>query len=115
MIRPPRNLKTDRLMSSSLIVYCYCFAGFLNIAAGFIGYILAFNSHGLSLTDLFMSVQKHFIVGAEDFHANGQVFNEEQQVQCFSSRPSLCVDPLPCFSTPAHVEKHSLDVFSIRS
>ena len=80
MLRPPRNLRTDRLMSSSMIVYCYCFSGFLNIAAGFIGYILAFNTYGLSLTDLFMSVQKHFIVGAEDFAVRDKVFTESEQV-----------------------------------
>ena len=81
MLRPPRNLRTDRLMSTSMLVYCYCFAGLLNIAAGFIGYILVFNSYNLSLTDIFMSVQKHFIVGAEDFVVRGTTYNESQQVR----------------------------------
>ncbi len=83
MLRPPRNLKTDRLMSLSLIVYCDFFAGTLNIIACFVGYILEFNFFGLSLTYLFMT-QAYFVPGADAFLSHGHTFTADQQVNYFS-------------------------------
>jgi hypothetical protein len=51
----------------------------MEIIASFIAYILAFNYHGISLSDIFR-VPDNFTSGADDFHINGRVLNEHEQL-----------------------------------
>ena len=51
----------------------------MEIVAGFIAYILAFNHHGFSLSDIFR-VPDYFTSGADTLEANGRVYTEDDQL-----------------------------------
>ena len=55
MARPPRNAKTDRLVTRQVALYAITQAGLIEAGAGLLGYFLVFNYYGQSGSDLFMS------------------------------------------------------------
>jgi len=55
MARPPRNSKTDRLVTKQVALYCIFQAGLIEAGVGLLGYFLVFNYYGQSGSDLFNS------------------------------------------------------------
>jgi magnesium-transporting ATPase (P-type) len=53
MLVPPRNIKTDKLMTLPLMLYAYLQAGLFVFAGCFFTYFLTFQAHGISAKDLF--------------------------------------------------------------
>ena len=52
MQRPPRNIKSDRLVKAQTLVYSYVIAGFTISATCFLAYLLAFTTRGVSISKL---------------------------------------------------------------
>lgn len=79
MERPPRNAKTDRLVSKTLLSYSYIIAGFTNIAFCLLSYFLVFTSHDIEIGKLYGSADDYFLGSAckKDFigNSNGLSFN----------------------------------------
>lgn len=69
MKRPPRNLKTDRLLSFQLFMYSYIVWGLAEAVAGFIAYILLFNYWDLSLSDIYDTTSQNYwlITGSNSY------------------------------------------------
>ncbi|KAG3166997.1 Sodium/potassium-transporting ATPase subunit alpha-1 [Phytophthora idaei] len=65
MQRPPRNVKKDRLISKSLLVYSYIVAGMINAGGCLLAYGVVFWRHDVSFSDLFMSAEDNWIKNAE--------------------------------------------------
>jgi magnesium-transporting ATPase (P-type) len=53
MNRPPRNAKTDRLVSKTLLSYSYVIAGSINIAFCLLNFFLVFIKHDIAVSDLY--------------------------------------------------------------
>ncbi len=52
MNRPPRNAKTDRLVSRTLLSYAYLIAGMINIGFCLLNYFLVFLHYNVELSFL---------------------------------------------------------------
>ncbi|KAG6949321.1 hypothetical protein JG688_00014673 [Phytophthora aleatoria] len=65
MQRPPRNVKKDRFISKSLLVYSYIVAGMINAGGCLLAYGAVFWRHDVSFSDLFMSAEDNWIKNAE--------------------------------------------------
>jgi len=61
MNRPPRNAKTDRLVSKSLLSYSYIIAGFINIGFCLLNYFLVFIQEDVDLSLLYNSADDYFL------------------------------------------------------
>ncbi|KAE9032063.1 Sodium/potassium-transporting ATPase subunit alpha [Phytophthora rubi] len=82
MKRPPRNLKKDRLMSKSLLIYAYAVAGMINAAGCLVAYGAVFWRNGISFSDLFMSADNYWTSGADTFcTSDGECFDEAEQTR----------------------------------
>ncbi|KAG6614052.1 Sodium/potassium-transporting ATPase subunit alpha [Phytophthora cinnamomi] len=80
MKRPPRNLKKDRLMSKSLLIYAYAVAGMVNAGGCLIAYGTVFWRNGISFSDLFMSADDYWTSGADTFCTSAdECFDEAEQ------------------------------------
>ncbi len=53
MNRPPRDSKTDRLVSTNLLTYSYIYAGFTNIGFCLLNFFLVFIKAGINPADLY--------------------------------------------------------------
>ncbi|TMW67398.1 hypothetical protein Poli38472_011018 [Pythium oligandrum] len=60
MQRPPRDMTKDRLMSPPLLFYSYLVAGMINTTGCFLAYASVFWRHGISLSDVYMSVEDYW-------------------------------------------------------
>ncbi|KAI9991904.1 hypothetical protein PInf_017284 [Phytophthora infestans] len=65
MQRPPRNVKKDRLISKSLLVYSYIVAGMINAGGCLLAYAAVFWRNDVSFSDLFMSAEENWIKDAD--------------------------------------------------
>ncbi|GMF09884.1 unnamed protein product [Phytophthora lilii] len=82
MLRPPRNVKKDRLISKSLLVYAYAVAGMINAGGCLIAYGAVFWRHEVSFSDLFMSAEDYWIKGASKFcKADGECYDSQDQLR----------------------------------
>jgi sodium/potassium-transporting ATPase subunit alpha len=80
MTRPPRNAKTDRLVSIPLLVYSYLCVGILESLGGLTAYFLVFRKHGLYPSDLVFAGDNYFIPDATDnFVVGSSVYTPDQQ------------------------------------
>jgi sodium/potassium-transporting ATPase subunit alpha len=80
MERPPRDLKKDRLMSKSLLIYAYAVAGMINAAGCLTAYGTVFWRHGISFSDLFMSADDYWTSDAATFcNAADECFTAAEQ------------------------------------
>ncbi|EDQ86730.1 uncharacterized protein MONBRDRAFT_10758 [Monosiga brevicollis MX1] len=70
MLRPPRNIATDRLVSAKLLIYAYLQAGVILSIGCFLAYSWVFWSNGLSLSDLVFE-DDDFAEGDDDFEGIG--------------------------------------------
>ncbi len=66
----------------------------MNIVASFIGYILAFNHYGFSLTDLFQSTNDNHFNQADndDFEFKGHWYTNAEQVKILGAAQSAYVE-----------------------
>ncbi|RLN69118.1 hypothetical protein BBP00_00000539 [Phytophthora kernoviae] len=80
MKRPPRDLKKDRLVSKSMLIYAYVVAGMVNAAGCLVAYGSVFWRKGVSFSDLFLSTDDYWKSDAKTFcDEAGECFDEEQQ------------------------------------
>jgi sodium/potassium-transporting ATPase subunit alpha len=87
MKRPPRDMKKDKLVSRSLIIYAYLIIGMIEFAGAFLAYCAVFWIHDISLTDLFhISTSKNWIeYDAEIFcTSSGKCFSGKEQYTILS-------------------------------
>jgi len=81
MLRPPRNVKKDRLISKSLLVYSYIVAGMINAGGCLIAYGAVFWRHGISFSDLFMSAENHWVKDAKTLRIDGNDVGASEQME----------------------------------
>ncbi|KAG2532113.1 hypothetical protein BBO99_00000507 [Phytophthora kernoviae] len=67
MKRPPRDLKKDRLVSKSMLIYAYVVAGMVNAAGCLVAYGSVFWRKGVSFSDLFLSTDDYWKSDAKTF------------------------------------------------
>lgn len=60
MNRPPRNAKTDRLVSRTLLSYSYLIAGVINIVFCLVNFFLVFIKNDINVSDLYDSADNYF-------------------------------------------------------
>jgi len=78
---PPRNVKTDKLTSFSLLFYAYGQAGVIITAGCFLSYFLTFQHYSISATDLF-AMNNRFFPSVDDhvyFASNGDHYDKKDQ------------------------------------
>ncbi|TMW67298.1 hypothetical protein Poli38472_012414 [Pythium oligandrum] len=81
MQRPPRDMSKDRLMSSPLLLYAYLVAGMINLLGCVLAYSSAFWRHGISLNDVFMSVDVYWQDGAPLLCTTDDVCYDDKEQQ----------------------------------
>ncbi|KAE9547551.1 hypothetical protein FO519_009236 [Halicephalobus sp. NKZ332] len=79
MERPPRR-RDKVLISNTLLSYAYGYGGLIQSLGCFLGYCVVFWTHGIAVTDLWMSAMTHWQEGAPDFVSNGRSFTWEEQL-----------------------------------
>eukprot|EP00972_Heterocapsa_arctica_P104662 15426481-Heterocapsa_arctica.AAC.1 len=52
MLRPPRNIKKDRMVTWQLLAHSYLFAGVMEAAASMLAYFCVFWAHGVNLSEV---------------------------------------------------------------
>jgi len=67
MYRPPRNVKTDKLANNQLLIYAYLIADIWEFVAGYVAFIIYYNSNGIHQSDLVGVNTTYFKSGAPDF------------------------------------------------
>jgi sodium/potassium-transporting ATPase subunit alpha len=83
MSRPPRNVKTDRLVSPNLLIYSYLVVGMVEAAGCMIAYMQVYISYGISVSQLFLSAEIFFRAGAPALCTAGGV--------CYSAAQQLAI------------------------
>lgn len=78
MQRGPRNIKENRLVSTTLLSYAYLQAGVLEAIACLLAYTWVFLHNGLQLSDIVLTDDR-FAENGEPFEANGRVYSFEEQ------------------------------------
>lgn len=80
--RPPRNLETDRLMSSRLLAYSYLEAGMIETFFCFLAYFWVFLDSGLEITEIFFVAPDYFVENSTiDYISNsGRVYSAGEQI-----------------------------------
>jgi len=81
MARPPRNAKTERLVSLRMILFCFFQAGAIESLVGFLAFFLVFNYYGIPPSALVNSANDYFqpcgnppfVVGSTSFYNDRQV------------------------------------------
>jgi sodium/potassium-transporting ATPase subunit alpha len=94
MLRPPRDMKRDRLVSRNLLSYAYLQAGMLEAAVSFLAAFFVFNKYGIALSQLPFSFSQK----------NGSYWSADSPLLNISN--GNCVNPstgatwpAPCFYT----------------
>jgi magnesium-transporting ATPase (P-type) len=76
MMRPPRDLKKDRLMSLPLFMYSYVVMGLMEGILPFMAYIIVFAHHGLQLDDIAFTNDNYFNFDLDNtFTSNGRAYS----------------------------------------
>lgn len=88
MDRPPRNIRTDRLVTFNVISYCYFQAGFFECLMCFIGYLLVFIRHGIPASALWDSADNYFIPGARPLVIGNRVYLASEQMEILAEAQS---------------------------
>lgn len=82
MLRPPRKIKTDRLVSWSLLSYAYIIAGIMEVTGCLTAYCLVFVQNNIAVSDLLFTDESFFFTEASlnsPFYSNNRVFSGEEQ------------------------------------
>jgi sodium/potassium-transporting ATPase subunit alpha len=90
MLRPPRNLKTDRLVSRQIIVYSYLIAGLASSLACLFAFLMVYVREGIPLSFVWMAnFNGHFLTPGDAAMlpistADGRVFSAEAQTAIYT-------------------------------
>uniref|UniRef100_A0A7E4WCR1 Cation_ATPase_C domain-containing protein n=1 Tax=Panagrellus redivivus TaxID=6233 RepID=A0A7E4WCR1_PANRE len=79
MERPPRP-RENVLVSNTLLNYAYGYAGLIQSVGCFFSYMTIYWLNGIAIKDLWMSSYVYWRPGAPDFHSNGKIFTEAEQL-----------------------------------
>uniref|UniRef100_A0A915DWP8 P-type Cu(+) transporter n=1 Tax=Ditylenchus dipsaci TaxID=166011 RepID=A0A915DWP8_9BILA len=79
MRRPPRK-DGDNLIGKALIFYCYGYTAHVQTLGCFLAYCAVFWSHGINISDLWMSAMDYWEHDAPVFVSNGHKFTAAQQM-----------------------------------
>ncbi|PAV74836.1 hypothetical protein WR25_27326 [Diploscapter pachys] len=79
MERPPRR-HGKNIISKALLFYTYGYLGFLQAIACFLSYCYIFWSHGINISDLWMSALGHWKADGTNFTSNGHTFTVDEQL-----------------------------------
>ncbi|PAV71365.1 hypothetical protein WR25_24339 isoform C [Diploscapter pachys] len=79
MERPPRQ-NGKNIVSKALLFYTYGYLGFLQAIACFLSYCYIFWSHGINISDLWMSALDHWKADGTNFTSNGHTFTVDEQL-----------------------------------
>lgn len=78
MLRPPRNVARDHLVSLPVLLTSYLQTGFIEMMACFTTFFLVMSHNGYPFTSLFFT-KKHFQKGAPDFVIDGNTYDASHQ------------------------------------
>ena len=105
MVRPPRNIKKDRLVNPSLFVYSYFIAGLIETVFCLIAYLWVYWNAGINTNDLLFTSQTNFFYSSgsnTEFFSNGNAYSAEtQSILLGESRSSYYVTLI--FSQAVHI------------
>jgi len=89
MKRRPRDMKKDRLVSRSLLIYSYLIAGTAEALTCILAYLLVFMHNNVPLSLLPLSSNTYWLADAPDLEIRDGVFlTAEQQLQILASAQS---------------------------
>jgi sodium/potassium-transporting ATPase subunit alpha len=81
MQRPPRDLTTDKLVSTPLLIYSYLVAGITMSGFGFLAYCVVFLQNDIPIAELFLSGDRYFQYNCPNFCTlAGKCFTADQQM-----------------------------------
>ncbi|KAF0715748.1 Aste57867_3210 [Aphanomyces stellatus] len=84
MKRPPRNLKTERLVSKALLIYSYLLVGMVESLGALLAYALVYQKYDISLASLINTSDIYWMSGAPEFclpHSPAVCFSDAEQVR----------------------------------
>uniref|UniRef100_A0A915DYZ5 Cation-transporting P-type ATPase N-terminal domain-containing protein n=1 Tax=Ditylenchus dipsaci TaxID=166011 RepID=A0A915DYZ5_9BILA len=79
MSRPPRKMNKV-LVSNTLLAYSYIYTGQIQSLGCLLSYCYVFWSHGINISDLWMSALTHWQKNGDIFYSNGRAFSVEEQL-----------------------------------
>ncbi|KAI1707298.1 e1-E2 ATPase domain-containing protein [Ditylenchus destructor] len=79
MKRPPRRLN-NMLVSNTILAYAYVYIGQIQSLGCFLAYCYVFWSHGINISDLWMSALTCWHKYGETFYSNGRAFTVDEQL-----------------------------------
>jgi len=82
MMRPPRNILTDRMVTPPLLVYSYALAGVVEAAASILAFFCVFWANGIDLHDFFGNTFPD--ANGNDFVSMGKTFDADTQKHIMS-------------------------------
>lgn len=85
MMRPPRNVQTERLVSWRLLSYSYLQAGVIHTLLCFMSFWVVMNYYGFSPSALYLSALNFWATGNDPITtADGRTYNDSQQIDILS-------------------------------
>ena len=81
MLRPPRDVRTQRLVDGVLLRYAYLWVGSLETGFCFLSYFTVFAARGVPASALWMSFQTSWSADSADLAVNGRVFGGPEQAR----------------------------------
>lgn len=79
MVRRPRNVKTDHLVTAPLLCSSYLQTGLIEVLACFTSFFVVMASNGYPFTSLFQT-SKYFKDGSPDYEVNGHIYSASHQM-----------------------------------
>jgi len=85
MLQKPRNVKTDRLVSKSLLAYSYLIMGTAESLTGFLAYFLVFAKYEIPASMLWGAGKNFFFINCSPLKVrDGLVYSSKQQLDILS-------------------------------
>ena len=89
MLRPPRKMKTDRLVSRQIIVYSYVIAGVASSLSCIFAFLMVYVREGVPLSNVWMANTDHHFMSSDVDQvpftaANGRTFSAAQQTAIYT-------------------------------
>ncbi|PRP84051.1 P-type ATPase [Planoprotostelium fungivorum] len=79
MAKPPRDTKTQRLVSASNLIYAYLHIGVIEALAGLTTFFYVMNYHGFESNKIWFKYQ-YFVTGCGDLNIDGKIYSEDFQL-----------------------------------
>jgi len=84
MQRPPRNIKTDRLITKAMVLYSYVTVGLMESLAGVMSFLWVLWYNGIILEDIVLPSQNLWTAESDPFSSGGHVYSADEQVDILS-------------------------------